>query len=237
MNKTSQPFRFKEFSIHQDKTAMKVGTDGVLLGAWASVFQAKKILDVGTGTGLIALMLAQRNPTAIIDAIEIDVSAYEQAKHNIQESKFQERISVILTDFSTFSSDQKYDCIVSNPPYFEENKRMQNSERKTARQQNNLSYHQLCEKASELLATNGRLQLILPFASLENIQEVAKGFGLFCNKICFVKGHENAAIIRVLLEFSFEEKSLITEDLTIEKERHVYTEDYIALTKAFYLKM
>ena len=237
MNKKPQPFRFKEFCIYQDQTAMKVGTDGVLLGAWARVSEAKKILDVGTGTGLIALMLAQRNPTAMIDAVEIDASAYKQAERNVQESKFHERVSVIFNDFSAFSPNQKYDCIVSNPPYFEENKRMQNSERKTARQQNNLTFHQLCKKASDLLEKNGHLCLILPFSSLDNIREVAKIFGLFCNKICFVKGHNNSPVIRVLLEFSFEEGTTITENLTIEKDRHVYTEEYIALTKAFYLKM
>ena len=234
---SNKPFRFKQFSINQDKTAMKVGTDGVLLGAWSDVENAKNILDVGTGTGLISLMFAQRNFDVKIDAIEIDKNAYLQAQENFEKSKFSHQITVHHQDFKTYYSSEKYDLIVSNPPYFVENKRLEESSRKQARQQYNLSFDDLIFKMSELLTKEGNISLILPYNSLEEIISIAKKNQLFLTKLTYIKGNLTSDYIRVLLNFSFVEKKLEQNELIIEKARHQYTEDYINLTKDFYLKM
>lgn len=234
---SNKPFRFKQFSINQDKTAMKVGTDGVLLGAWSDVENAKIILDVGTGTGLISLMFAQRNFDVKIDAIEIEENAYLQAQENFEKSNFSHQITVHHQDFKTYYSSEKYDLIVSNPPYFVENKRLEESSRKQARQQYNLSFDDLIFKMSELLTKDGNICLILPYNSLEEIISIAKKNQLFLTKLTYIKGNLTSDYVRVLLNFSFVEKDFEQNELIIEKARHQYTEDYINLTKDFYLKM
>ena len=161
-------FRFKQFSVRNDKSAMKVGTDGVLLGAWADVKAANSVLDIGTGTGLVALMMAQRC-NANIDAIEIDADAFAEATLNFNESPWAERMKVIHDDFITFSKDcdLRYDVIVSNPPYFIDSLVCQEEKRKNARHTSSLSYENLIECAVKLLNDNGFICLITP-SDVEN---------------------------------------------------------------------
>ena len=231
-----KPFRFKQFEVYQDKTAMKIGTDGVLLGAWTQAKSPKNILDIGTGTGLIALMLAQRFDTSIIDALEIDKEAALQAAANFKSSNWRKRLTAINTALQDYRTTKKYDLIVSNPPFFESIKELKTS-REHARQTASLPFVLLLAKASELLTNKGELALIIPFESLENILNIAKQNTLFCYRICTVYGTEKSKPKRVLLQFSKIKKTLEETKLIIEISRHNYTEAYIALTKDFYLKM
>ena len=160
----NQFFKFKQFSVNQDNCAMKVGTDGVLLGAWCDVESAKMVLDIGTGTGLIALMIAQRTDCALIDAVEIDKSAYVQASGNFKDSRWCGRIGVFNLDFKQYVDEcnTKYDLIVSNPPYFENSLKSSNLERTMARHTDSLSFDELLHGASMLLSESGIISLIVP---------------------------------------------------------------------------
>ena len=236
----SKPFKFKEFSVEQDKCAMKIGTDGVLLGAWATVNQeTDSILDIGSGTGLLALMLAQRSTAELIDAIEIDADAYEQCVVNFENSIWADRLfcyHASLLEFIEEIEDQ-YQLIVSNPPFYEENVSSGNNSRDIARQNTSMPFTHLIEAVSLLLTNNGIFATIIPFKEEENFISLAKNYGLFVTNICHVQGNENSPIKRSLLQFSRKESTLKTTVLCIEKERHIYTQDYINLTKDFYLKM
>lgn len=215
---------------------MKIGTDGVLLGSWANAENPKKILDIGTGTGLILLMLAQRNPDAEITGIEIDKNAFAEAEFNISQSKFHLRCEVIHSSLQEFKSDEKFDLIVSNPPFFELTHH-ENSSRNTARQQSDLTFEDLLFHTEKLLSDEGKLAVVIPFESEEKFVELAKNMNLFPKKITKVKGNENARYKRSLMLFSRNNTEVEIDELTIEVSRNVYTEDYISLTKDFYLKM
>ena len=231
-------FQFKQFTIYHDKCAMKVGTDGVLLGAWANTESCKTILDIGTGTGLIALMLAQRS-NAFIDAIDINEDACLQAIDNIKASPFAERIRTIHTDFTNYSAIcvSRYDLIVSNPPYFVNSLKCSNIKRNTARHTDTLSIPALIRNSRMLLSPSGRIALILPFEQLDYLSTIAKENHLYINKRTDIIPIPEASPKRFLVELSESPHSLITEKLVIEEARHQYTEDYISLTKDFYLKM
>lgn len=231
-------FQFKQFKINQQNVAMKVGTDGVLLGAWANIENAENILDIGTGTGLIALMLAQRCD-AKIKAIEIDKDAFNQAKQNVENSKWKNRISVENISLQEFAKNenQKFDLIVCNPPFFEHNAQIESLQRTTARQTLTLSFEELIENSCKVLAKNGKLCLILPFNEYENIQNIAQRNKLFLNTTLKIKPLKTKDFKRVLLEFGFQKLEYFENIFVIETEkRHVYTEEYIELTKDFYLK-
>ncbi|WP_413533374.1 tRNA1(Val) (adenine(37)-N6)-methyltransferase [Empedobacter brevis] len=232
-----KPFRFKQFEIFQDKTAMKVGTDGVLLGAWATLQMGENILDVGTGTGLISLMLAQRFPNAKLDAIEIDENAFIQAKENFDHADFADRLTIFNSSFQDYFANKKYDLIVSNPPFFVVNDTVNFDARKQARQQETLTFEELLTKTAELLHKDGLASFIIPYDQMIDFCAIASQNGLKLTKTLYVKGNSSAAIKRVLLEFSFQEKKMEEKELIIEIDRHQYTEDYIQLTKDFYLKM
>jgi tRNA1Val (adenine37-N6)-methyltransferase len=230
-------FRFKQFSINQDKTAMKVGTDGVLLGAWSSVDNPKNILDIGTGTGLIALMMAQRS-TAIITAIEIEPNAFIQASDNIQNSNWHERITVVNSAIQDFKSDKKFDLVISNPPFFQNSLKNSDKAKSTARHTDSLTFNDLIQNSSKFLSDKGIAAFIIPFESEEYFLKVAAKEFLFPKRICYVKGNENSKIKRSLIELSFDRNRKVKfENLTIEKSRHIYTEKYIDLTKEFYINM
>ena len=232
-----KPFRFKQFEIYQDQTAMKVGTDGVLLGAWANLYDGQAILDIGSGTGLISLMLAQRFPEAIIDAVELDESAYQQTKENFSNSKFENRLTITQTPIQEFDSKTKYNLIVSNPPFFVNNERVELDSRKTARQQETLTFEDLLAKTKDLLAENGVASFIIPFDLEENFLAIAKNLNLLPKRIVHIKGNEEAPFKRSIIELSFKLEETVYSTLIIEVGRHQYTEDYINLTKDFYLKM
>lgn len=214
---------------------MKVGTDGVLLGSWVSCGKANIILDIGCGTGLISLMLAQRNLKSSITGIEIDEVASQEAQTNITNSDWQERIEIEHTSLQNFKPTKQFDLIVSNPPFFHENKAK--DRRATARHTNSLSFEELVESAANLLSAKGILGVIIPKSAEVNFCKIAASHNLYCNRVCNVKGNENVAVKRVMLEFSFFKSETTTEHLTIETARHQYTVEYIQLCKDFYLKM
>jgi tRNA1Val (adenine37-N6)-methyltransferase len=229
-------FRFKQFTVRHDLCAMKVGTDGVLLGAWSDVTNVKKILDVGTGSGLIALMLAQRS-TAFIEAVDVDENACRQAKINFENSPFRDRLKIEKIDFQSFSSPAKYDLLVSNPPYFSNSLKSPDNSRNFARHQDSLSLADLITKSASLLNPQGKLALILPFENLENANALARKNQLFLCRKTHVLSVPNQPPKRVLLEYALYKLDLQENELSIEKSRQVYSEEYIALTKDFYLSV
>lgn len=239
----NKPFKFKEFEVLQDKTAMKVGTDGVLLGAWSGDdFFPDSVLDIGTGTGLIALMLAQRFDAMTIDAVEVDENAYEQSVVNFENSDWADRLYSYNATFQEFaeeisSEEETYDLIVANPPFYSDDYETENKARNLARFTSALSFESLIKGVEKILSKEGRFSVIIPFKEEYKFIEIAKSYRLFVNRTCYVKGNQNAEIKRVLLEFSFRQKEIEKRNLTIENERHIYTTEYINLTKDFYLKM
>ena len=233
-------FTFKQFSVLQDKTAMKVGTDGVLLGAWAPInHNPFSVLDIGAGTGIIALMLAQRTNAEQIDALEIDEDAYEEAVENFENSPWGDRLFCFHAGLDEFieEPEDEYDLIVSNPPFYAEDYKSENEQRDLARFQDAMPFEELVEAADLLLSENGILAIILPFKEEEKFIALAKESELYPVKITRVKGTPTAVVKRSLLAFSRNEtQQPEVDELTIEIDRHVYTPQYIDLTKDFYLK-
>ena len=238
-----KPFQFKQFTVHQDKTAMKIGTDAVLLGAWCDLGEyPDAILDVGSGTGIISLMLAQRSDAMTIDAVEIDDNAYEQTVENFEQSDWGDRLFCYNAPFVEFveemeEEEEEYDIIVSNPPFYTNAFETEDASRNKARFTTSLSFEELLTGVAKILSNNGLFSVIIPFQEEEKFVALAKKKNLFVNKVCRVKGNQNSDIKRSMLTFSFQEKNIEIEELVIEKERHQYTDAYINLTKEFYLKM
>lgn len=232
-------FQFKQFRIVQEQSAMKVGVDGVLLGAWANVSGAKRMLDVGTGTGLIALMMAQRNLLAEIDAVEIDPEAFQEAQFNAAQSSWSDRINLECNSFQTFAeqSGQKYDLIISNPPFFTNGVKAPLQSRSAARHADSLPLRDLISGAVGLLAQNGKIALVLPVESLQELEKLAENQQLFLSRLCRVKPNPVKPVLRILVEISNSESIFQEEELVIEFEKHHdYTPQYRELTKDFYLK-
>lgn len=230
-------FAFKQFTVRHDRCAMKVGTDGVLLGAWTDLTDSRRILDVGTGTGLIALMLAQRSAQTRITAIDIDPDAVSQAQENIQASPWKERVGASLQDLRTYTPDTRFDTIVSNPPYFEDSLKSPDGQRNTARHTDTLSIHELLEKVAALLTPGGRFSVVLPFEQTGHLVDVAAACGLYPSRHTAVVTRPGLPPKRTLMEFRRNPIHYRPDELVIELERHVYSEGYIALTRDFYLKM
>ena len=234
-------FTFKKFVVEQDRCAMKIGTDGVLLGAWTPIDNNPfSILDIGTGTGIIGLMLAQRSNAEQIDALEIDEDAYEQAVDNFENSPWSDRLFCFHAGLDEFveEPEDEYDIIVSNPPFYSEDFKSENEQRDLARFQDAMPFEDLIEAADLLLSENGIFSVIIPYKEEENFITLANEYELYPLKITRVKGTPITEIKRSLLAFSRNETTdLVVNELIIEVERHVYTPKYIALTKEFYLKM
>ncbi|MEZ7505731.1 tRNA1(Val) (adenine(37)-N6)-methyltransferase [Flavobacterium sp. Arc2] len=220
---------------------MKIGTDGVLLGAWTPIENDPfSIIDIGAGTGVIALMLAQRSNAKQIDALEIDEAAYEQAVDNFENSPWSDRLFCFHAGLDEFveEPEDEYDLIVSNPPFYSENYKTENEQRDLARFQDALPFEDLIEAADLLLSENGIFTVIIPFKEEENFVALAKEMELYPIKITRVKGTPTSEIKRSLLAFSRNEiPDFPIDELIIEITRHVYTPEYIELTKEFYLKM
>jgi tRNA1Val (adenine37-N6)-methyltransferase len=236
----SKPFKFKKFQVNQDKCAMKIGTDGVLLGAWTSLKNDPfSVLDIGAGTGILSLMLAQRSKAELIEAIEIDDNAYEQCAENFDNSVWNDRLTCYHASLLEFVKEieDNYDLIVCNPPFYTEDYKTENDARDLARFNDAMPFDHLIYAAANLLSENGLFTIIIPLKEESSFIDLALKNGLFPNKILRVRGNLNSDIKRSLIEFSFKNKTLKTSELTIETSRHKYTDDYIKLTKDFYLKM
>ena len=228
-------FKFKKFTIIHEKSAMKVGTDGVLLGSWVSCKKSNTILDVGCGTGLITLMIAQRNLKSIITGIEVDTISSKEAQLNINNSDWKERIQIIHTSFQNFKTKSKFDLILSNPPFFPANNSYKR--RDIARHTNSLSFEELVRNSVKVLSKTGILAIIIPKASEAYFCEIAKANDLYCNRACYIRGNKFSEVKRVMLEFSFTKSRCQIKPLIIEISRHQYTNEYIQLCKDFYLGM
>ncbi len=231
-------FAFKQFIIKQDMCAMKVGTDAVLLGAWIFPNGSKQILDIGTGTGVVALMLAQKTE-AHIDAIDIDTNAFNQASQNVLESKFSNQISLFhfsLQDYAKVA-DKKYNLIVTNPPYFEQSLKPSDEQRSSARHADVLPFEELINGVIKLLEPKGKFCLILPTLEAEKFRTLAQKRGLFLSKLLRVKSKVNKDTDkRHLMQFEFTPTEFSEKTIAIElDERHQYTDDYKQLTKDYYL--
>ena len=228
-------FQFKQFRIEQNRAAMKVGTDGVLLGAWTPLDDANRILDVGTGTGLIALMLAQRSK-AEIDAIEIDQLANEEARFNFEQSPWNDRLHCIHGDFNIFAkvSTTLYDLIVSNPPFFVNSLKSRNPVLSLARHSETLTFDQLISGAKLRLAPTGRLCVIIPIQSCTEFRETARILGFYLQKRTTVIPKVGKTPKRVLLEFSIKQSYPIVNELIILEEDGSYSVEFKSLTAPFY---
>lgn len=216
---------------------MKVGFDSVLLGAWANGEGARRALDIGAGTGILSLMLAQRFPLLSIDSLEIDDGAAAQAESNAKASPWKERLRIIHEDVKLFSSSARYDLIICNPPFFHKEKGAVSSEarRAAARQTGCLSHEELILKVSQLLSEEGIFSLILPTREGEDFLRVAEGAGLFCLRQTVVKPLPGKEPRRLLLELGKKRGCLITDSLVLEISHHQYSPAFKKLTLEFYL--
>jgi tRNA1Val (adenine37-N6)-methyltransferase len=233
-------FQFKQFTIHHDKSTMKVGTDGVLLGAWCKLHDAENILDIGTGSGLIALMLAQRSDLhAHIDAVEIESHNAGQALENVKQSPWREKVVVHQLPVQEFFPEKKYELIVSNPPYFKNSYQPTDKNRTTARHTVTLTFTELLNAAKRLLTSNGKFNVVLPYQEAMEFIELAKTCNLFCSRKGNFRTREKKPIERLLLEFSTtpaytEEEEIL---LYLNASGEEWSNRYKALTKDFYLKI
>ena len=238
-------FTFKQFQVNQDRCAMKIGTDGVLLGAWTPLINNPfNVLDIGAGTGILSLMLAQRsnaapNNVGIIDAIEIDEDAYEQCVENFEASPWGDKLFCFHAGLDEFvdEPEDEYDLIISNPPFYTDDYKSDNSSRDLARFEDALPFEELIEAAALLLSDNGIFSVIIPYKEEERFVAMCKILDLFPLKITRVKGTPTSEIKRSLLAFCRMEQTPLIDELIIEIARHNYTPEYIELTKEFYLKM
>ena len=228
-------FQFKYFGIMQDKCGMKVGTDGVLLGAWA--LGGGKMLDIGTGTGLVALMMAQRFPQSVVDAIDIDEEACWQAMENVAASPFAERIYVRHSSLQDFHSSQPYDAIVSNPPFFVDSLKNPDSKRSLARHTDTLSFADLFAGAKRLLTEHGSLSIVVPTDVFGRIEEEACYKGFMLVRKCMVKTVERKAPKRILLTFSrCRDGNLEESTEVLQSQDGARSEWYARITEDFYVK-
>ncbi len=232
-------FNFKQFSIAQDQCAMKIGTDGVLLGAWADVEDVSNILDIGTGTGVIAIMLGQRNQQATIHGIDVDEAATVQAVENMANSPWAERLAAFHISIQSYAliTDRKYDLVVSNPPFFTGGTLSSNQDKTNVRHTVKLPHGELLNAVRSLMTDNGRFCVILPLIEGLRFQELAESYHLYCTKrIEVIPLKDKKATERLLLQFEKVQKPLEISALEIQNgsARHDYTEEYKALTKAFY---
>ena len=233
--KTYSPFQFKKFSITQNNAAMKIGTDSILLGAWTKTSNYKNGLDIGTGTGVISLMLCQRNLEINMDSIENSAAALKDAAINIKNSYWNNRINLINENFQNFIPKKKYDLIISNPPFFSKSLKPENYERLKARHQEDLNFEDILKFSQKHLETNGSLNLILPYDQKEKVHFLSRKYELFIIRQCLVSPKPNKKPHRLLMEFSLNNVDTQNENLFIEENvRHQYSEDYKKLTREFY---
>jgi len=230
----SRPFRFKMFEIVQEVTPMKVGTDGVLLGAWAEGGQ--RILDVGTGTGLVALMMAERFADAEVTGIDICDEAVEEAIYNVSRSPFAERVRIEKADFREMRCNERFDAVVCNPPYFERSLKCPSEGRSMARHSDSLSIDELVRGARGVLTDDGVLTVVLPYTACDEATEAGLRYGFSAKKMMRVRGNATGEWKRILICMALGCKGeCIMEEMTLEKERGIRTTEYQELTEDFYL--
>jgi tRNA1Val (adenine37-N6)-methyltransferase len=233
-------FKFKQFTIFHDKCAMKVGTDGVLLGSWAGKGTIpRRVLDIGSGSGLIALMLAQRFLEAEIEAVEIEEQCAKQCEENASASPFKDRIKSINTSIQEFAlkQDVKFDLLVSNPPFFIDSFTSENDQRNTARHNHSLRQHELLKAVTDLSHQKSVFAIILPVKEGELFIVKAREYPWYLNNQVYVKGSPESKEKRVLLEFTKSANQLVKNQLIIEEKRGVYTKEFSNLVKSFYLHL
>lgn len=234
----SQPFRFKQFSVADDRCGQKVGTDSILLGSWANAADVHRVLDIGTGCGLLALMLAQRFSSAAITAIEIDTSAFEQAQQNFHASPWANRLTANHTDASKFTSTKLFDLIVCNPPYFKAACGSNHDSRTIARHEDQLTFIDLTKVAATLLSQQGRFCTVLPFDRALEFTDITAQHQLHLVRRCDVQPTPTSNPKRSLLAFGLQKtEALDCTDLVLEEARHQYAAGYMKLAKDFLLKM
>ena len=231
-------FEFKKFTINQDRCAMKVGTDGTLLGAWASApAQSRYILDIGTGTGLIALMMAQRYPEAQIVGIDIDDAAVAQATENVATSPFTERISILKQDVTTYKPEMQFDAIVSNPPYFVDSLTCPDEQRSIARHAVTLTFEALIKSAYRLLKAEGTFSVVIPTEMRSKLEASARLEGYFISKVCCIKTTPKKPSKRQLIEFTKAPvKELVISEGILETSPNTRSDWYQKLTNDFYIR-
>ncbi|GAB4158693.1 MAG: methyltransferase [Winogradskyella sp.] len=236
----SKPFKFKAFTVNQDRCAMKIGTDGVLLGAWTSIkHDPFNVLDIGAGTGLLSLMIAQRSGAKQIEAIEIDDDAFEQCSENFENSLWNDRLFCYHASLLEYVEEVKdtFDLIICNPPFYSEDYKTENKSRDLARFNDAMPFKHIIYAVAHLLSENGLFSIIIPKKEEISFIKLASSIGLYPQRILNVKGNLDSKTKRSLIEFTYHETAVKTSELIIETSRHIYTQDYIDLTKDFYLKM
>jgi tRNA1Val (adenine37-N6)-methyltransferase len=235
--KTRGDFHFKKFSISHDRSTHKVGTDGVLLGAWVNIGDAKTILDIGTGSGVVALMLAQRTADEVmIDAVELQEGDALQARENVSNSPWPNKVNVIHSSIQNFRSEVQYDLIVSNPPYFVNSWLPPDENRSKARHSNDLSFSELLDAVNRLLKPDGRFSVVLPFTEGNEFIRLAETLSFRPIKKLTFQSRQNKPIERLLIEFSHIRCEVKTEELLLYKVNEEWTEAYRTLTRDFYLR-
>jgi tRNA1Val (adenine37-N6)-methyltransferase len=231
---SSNSFRFQQFEVFHDRCGMKVGTDAVLLAAWVETAEAVRILDVGTGCGLIALILAQRSKAQLV-GLELDLSAFEQASSNVLHSPWSDRVKVIQHDFTTFSDDP-FDLIVSNPPFFQQSLQAPSAARNNARHDVTLNYTALIRTSAALLTQNGRFSVVLPHSSAEAFEAICWDSRLFLKRSCAVSAKSGGIPNRILMEFSTVQGVVERSTLFLMSEDGIRSEAYSSLTSDLYLR-
>jgi len=229
-------FRFKQFSIIDDNSSMKVGVDAVLLGAWANVNNGANILDVGSGSGIVALMMAQRYPKSKILAIEINVDSYSDLKENIINSPWNNRIEALNCDFNSYSNGEKFDLVISNPPFFESTNSNMEIGRKLARQSVSLTPSQLCNVSQKILYPKSSLIVVFPFSLRDEFIMAALKNGFYLFRELKIKDNVSSEYKRSLLHFKNSKVEKLTqEELILKHETGTYSNEFNKLTKSFYL--
>jgi tRNA1Val (adenine37-N6)-methyltransferase len=231
-------FQFKQFTVWHDRCAMKVGTDAVLLGAWTDVTDVATILDIGTGSGILALMLAQKSLHAHIDAIDMDATAVNQAAENVEHSPWSDRIMVKHQSWQQFFAENsaQYDLIICNPPFFRHSLPSPNRQRTMARHDDHFEMISLLEAIPEHLQQHAHFDLVYPYRESEKLIKQAESCGLYCRRQTFVKALQHSLPTRCLLSFSTSNGSLSQHEIVIEDgKRHHYTPEYKMITSEFYL--
>ena len=228
-------FQFQQFRIHQDRCAMKISTDAVLLGALAEAVSPSSILDVGAGTGVISLMLAQRFQHAVITGVELDEDAAEQAAENFRESPFTDRLSMINVRFQDFKANDQFDLIVSNPPYFPDHLKSKDAKRNQALHTDALSFEELLQKTGELLKEDGQIWIILPPRQMADFTDLARKSGLYPKRRLLIRDTASKPIIREIVGFSFKDIIEDQEEILLKNENGSFSNAYSSLVSGFLL--